>query len=171
MVIFLPSFFVSLPPSSSYFFFRFGRGEYLETQRMVQSLSHLVSWCYLRYIFHSFIFSSFFFNLLYRMISFDIPPSLDHSSSSSPFEIRYRRLFSLLSLHHPWIQIPTRMRCVSRVEITKRVKEIIEEGGEGIMLHKPASPYVHGRSSLLVKLKVRMIMPKQQKLIIFIIVY
>lgn len=31
---------------------------------------------------------------------------------------------------------------------------MIQEGGEGVILQSPDSPYLHGRSSFLIKLKV-----------------
>ena len=47
-----------------------------------------------------------------------------------------------------------RMACVSAAHLDEMVKEVIEKEGEGIIAQRTASPYEHGRTAALIKLKV-----------------
>lgn len=46
------------------------------------------------------------------------------------------------------------MKCTSRPQLSQMLQAIIDYSGEGVMLRKPFSVYEHGRSNLLLKLKV-----------------
>ena len=43
---------------------------------------------------------------------------------------------------------------MSAAHLDEMVKEVIEEEGEGIIAQRTASPYEHGRTAALIKLKV-----------------
>ena len=47
------------------------------------------------------------------------------------------------------------MKCVNRFHLSKQIKNILEDGGEGAILQKVASKYERGRSTDLLKLKVQ----------------
>jgi ATP-dependent DNA ligase len=46
------------------------------------------------------------------------------------------------------------MLCEDKVPLKKMLEQLIEEGGEGVILRKPYSLYIPGRSDSLIKLKV-----------------
>lgn len=48
----------------------------------------------------------------------------------------------------------SRAKATREKEVKRGLEEIIKDGGEGIVLRRPRSAYVQGRSELLVKLKV-----------------
>jgi hypothetical protein len=60
---------------------------------------------------------------------------------------------TVLSLEFVKIAAP-RFLCNTHRVLALSLKHVVEEGGEGIILRKPQSLYVPGRSDLLVKLKV-----------------
>ena len=52
--------------------------------------------------------------------------------------------------------IPTmRMWCETKKHLTTATQSIIDSAGEGVVLRKPFSEYIPGRSNLLVKFKVK----------------
>ena len=46
------------------------------------------------------------------------------------------------------------MWCVRAKQLNQMLDDIIKDGGEGVIVRKPLSPYERGRSELLWKLKV-----------------
>lgn len=52
--------------------------------------------------------------------------------------------------------IAPRLQCPSKIMVNNFLKEMISQGGEGLMMRKCNSLYEHGRSSNLLKLKVKM---------------
>ena len=54
-----------------------------------------------------------------------------------------------------FLYTPTsRLLCVDSLHLKSAAKSVMNAGGEGIILRKPRSPYVGGRSSYLFKFKV-----------------
>lgn len=49
--------------------------------------------------------------------------------------------------------IPARQKCTNISQLTDALKGMTSEGGEGVILQLQDSPYEHGRSSKLIKLK------------------
>ena len=47
-----------------------------------------------------------------------------------------------------------RLMCNQRKVLRKLIQHIISDGGEGVILRRPRSIYLHGRSDSLIKLKV-----------------
>eukprot|EP00026_Physarum_polycephalum_P002957 Phypoly_transcript_02966.p1 GENE.Phypoly_transcript_02966~~Phypoly_transcript_02966.p1 ORF type:complete len:695 (+),score=87.59 Phypoly_transcript_02966:171-2087(+) len=103
-----------------------GRGNYLESQRIV---GEHANWCH------------------FRLIFFDSPSP---GKPQIEFEKRYA---SLLPLRNHFSIIAARTKCQTPNLLRYWVKNIIDDGGEGVILRKPRSFYSHGRSTNLVKLK------------------
>ena len=112
------------------------------------------------------------------MISFDVPSTLFRGK---PFEARYRHLLRVLSPEHPFSVCPplrffpnktfidcfciillsifnkvvsARVMCVSAMHQQAFSQSIIDDEGEGVILRRCGSLYLHGRSRALIKLKV-----------------
>lgn len=47
------------------------------------------------------------------------------------------------------------MLCYSQEHLIYNADEIVSDDGEGLMLRMPQSPYVNGRTDLLIKIKVK----------------
>eukprot|EP00026_Physarum_polycephalum_P001892 Phypoly_transcript_01895.p1 GENE.Phypoly_transcript_01895~~Phypoly_transcript_01895.p1 ORF type:complete len:897 (+),score=113.58 Phypoly_transcript_01895:334-3024(+) len=88
-----------------------------------------------------------------RVNAFDSPsPAL----RNLPFENRYCSLLNGTNNtadQHPFIIVAHRVLCISKRHLNSTLKQIISDGGEGVILRVPTSPYFSGRSKLLVKLK------------------
>ena len=54
---------------------------------------------------------------------------------------------------HPFIDVVHHISCKGRDHLEEYFNTIIQNGGEGVMLRANMSKYVHGRSSLLYKMK------------------
>jgi ATP-dependent DNA ligase len=103
------------------------------------------------------------------MVTFDIA-SLDLQEAY--FEDRYRILLSVVRPDHAFLVIITfenlsqnctsnqyqivvsRAFCSTKQHLTLALQSQIDNGGEGVILRKPGSFYTHGRTALLLKLKV-----------------
>lgn len=102
------------------------------------------------------------------MVIFDAPAM---ELQQCTFEHRYQNIIVESPSSHPvtvsWIDyikapyfidrikvIAPRVKCVSEKQLIAYSKEILEHGGEGVILRKPKSTYEHGRSSSLIKYKV-----------------
>eukprot|EP00026_Physarum_polycephalum_P002865 Phypoly_transcript_02874.p1 GENE.Phypoly_transcript_02874~~Phypoly_transcript_02874.p1 ORF type:complete len:846 (+),score=138.45 Phypoly_transcript_02874:54-2591(+) len=87
---------------------------------------------------------------LIRFVAFDNPsPRMHHK----PFEKRYSTLMQTVRVDHPFVVIAQRSMCTNGKQLIKVTQELIELGGEGVILRKPGSFYVRGRSKNLVKFK------------------
>lgn len=53
----------------------------------------------------------------------------------------------------PWLREIEQFRVVDRDSLKKRMKEVVNAGGEGLMLHRADAPYETGRSDTLLKMK------------------
>lgn len=103
------------------------------------------------------------------MIAFD---DASPQFESHVFELRFNSLLSSIHLRHPFIvsfyflfffkqndcwrkyTIAPHKRCTTRKQLNNEIKEIIEKGGEGVILRKPKTVYERGKSHSLLKLKV-----------------
>eukprot|EP00026_Physarum_polycephalum_P002214 Phypoly_transcript_02219.p1 GENE.Phypoly_transcript_02219~~Phypoly_transcript_02219.p1 ORF type:complete len:905 (+),score=113.90 Phypoly_transcript_02219:198-2912(+) len=106
----------------------FGRGMFSLAQKYIVSSSTL---------FHCFM----------RIIAFDIPPSM------APFEKRYQLLALVIPVNHPFMVMAFRFFCAHQKQLVFFIKNIISNGGEGLILNKPNSFYEHGKAQSLIKLK------------------
>jgi DNA ligase-1 len=83
-----------------------------------------------------------------KYVVFDAP------EAGGQFEQRLALLRDVIprqALPHPWVLDQT--RCVNDQHLQQQLHRVESLGGEGLMLRQPASPYVAGRSSTLLKVK------------------
>eukprot|EP00026_Physarum_polycephalum_P003756 Phypoly_transcript_03770.p1 GENE.Phypoly_transcript_03770~~Phypoly_transcript_03770.p1 ORF type:complete len:759 (+),score=109.95 Phypoly_transcript_03770:66-2279(+) len=85
-----------------------------------------------------------------RVLTFDVPPA---EAINMPFEKRFRFLLKLIPLFHAFITAASRILCKNQKQLTLAIREITQDGGEGVILRKPQSLYENGRSPYLLKLK------------------
>lgn len=111
----------------------FGRGLFLECQKLIRSPMDMVNWPFL------------------RVIGFDEPVA--SHGPNFPYEERYSHLIDSIPGDHQFIVLSPRVLCENRHFLAKSSKNIIGDGGEGIILRQPGSLYEHGRSTQLIKLK------------------
>lgn len=82
-----------------------------------------------------------------RYMIFDLP------SVAKPFADRLAILQELIPLDSTTIKLIPHYKLHSHSELQQQLKDITEQGGEGLMLHKSSAFYRSGRSSDLLKLK------------------
>eukprot|EP00026_Physarum_polycephalum_P004881 Phypoly_transcript_04905.p1 GENE.Phypoly_transcript_04905~~Phypoly_transcript_04905.p1 ORF type:complete len:657 (+),score=93.00 Phypoly_transcript_04905:87-2057(+) len=87
---------------------------------------------------------------LSRFIAFDIPSG---TLRNKQFERRYAVLMHHIPSHHPVLVVPGRISCCSKDFLVSLLHEVLENGGEGVILYKFSSKYESGRSTLLYKIK------------------
>jgi DNA ligase-1 len=85
-----------------------------------------------------------------RYLVFDAP------EASGEFEERQKELLELVGARHDGIyaSVLEQVRCTSTEDLRERLAQVVALGGEGLMLRQPFSPYVSGRSSTLLKVKI-----------------
>lgn len=70
------------------------------------------------------------------------------------FKTRYAELLKIKKNSRvPWIFVIPQFYLKDKTELNNKLQEIVDSGGEGLMLHLAAAPYVTGRSDYLLKLK------------------
>lgn len=85
-----------------------------------------------------------------KFMVFDIP-----SIHSSPFEARQNKMNEIIrETKCDHVVAVNQTLCASKDHMLSMLKEVLKGGGEGLMLRKPKSPYVFGRSDTLLKVKV-----------------
>jgi len=83
-----------------------------------------------------------------RYMIFELP------GADGRFAERARLLASVVaSADVPWLTAVEQRRVGDREALTRWLAEVIDGGGEGLMLHRADAPYVTGRSDVLLKLK------------------
>lgn len=83
-----------------------------------------------------------------RYMLFELP------GAPGPFEWRARELARLAATAAvPWLQAVDQQVVPDRGALMRRLDSVIEQGGEGLMLHRADAPSVTGRSQALLKLK------------------
>eukprot|EP00026_Physarum_polycephalum_P003023 Phypoly_transcript_03032.p1 GENE.Phypoly_transcript_03032~~Phypoly_transcript_03032.p1 ORF type:complete len:830 (+),score=97.20 Phypoly_transcript_03032:47-2536(+) len=109
----------------------FGRGTFTHSQTLLNADPHGKTWEYLRFLV------------------FDNPSPL---TRNHPFENRYASLCAIPPDSSLAILV-ARILCTDSEFLADQVQNIIDEGGEGIILRKAESPYVKGISPYLLKIK------------------
>eukprot|EP00026_Physarum_polycephalum_P001040 Phypoly_transcript_01041.p1 GENE.Phypoly_transcript_01041~~Phypoly_transcript_01041.p1 ORF type:complete len:1163 (+),score=140.56 Phypoly_transcript_01041:229-3717(+) len=134
LVLVLPDIFYAHFPPKVYLDAEiwYGRGQFPEAQRFIQSIAYPLNLDSL------------------RIVAFDQPAP---DQQKLPFEKRYGALLLGTPNHHSFVIIATRLICTARKLLSHSLKDIILDGGEGLILRKPKSLYVPGRSDDLFKLK------------------
>jgi DNA ligase-1 len=83
-----------------------------------------------------------------RYMVFDAP------AVPGPFETRIAAVEGWLNaMDSQRVQLVPQTRCTGRDHLARRLTAVVQQGGEGLMLRAPASPYESGRSGYLRKLK------------------
>ena len=83
-----------------------------------------------------------------RFMVFDLP------AHGGTFDARISALQQLLhTLAVPWVQMVAQTRVADHAALMARLRDTVQEGGEGLMLHRGASLYRGVRSDDLLKLK------------------
>lgn len=86
--------------------------------------------------------------LTYRI--FDLPGQV------GSFAERTNRMAPLLAaVGVPWLQAVTQARGSDRAALQRQLKHVVDDGGEGLVLHDAAAPWQAGRSDALRKLKLQ----------------
>jgi len=105
------------------------------------------------------IYNNRIWNVL-RFIVFDnpSPSTLIEENRTTVFEIRYTTLYNSIDKVHPFITIAPRMVCKGKVHMKTHFDDVVSSRvggeGEGVILRKPLSAYVNGRSDSLLKFKI-----------------
>jgi DNA ligase-1 len=85
-----------------------------------------------------------------RYMVFDLP------HDSRPFAQRATHLADLLAaIAQPWLQAVAQTTVSDAVALQNRLKEVVAEGGEGLVLHRADALWTPGRSEALRKLKAQ----------------
>lgn len=83
----------------------------------------------------------------WRRVSYRV---FEMPAAEGTFEQRAERLKTLVSD----VVVPVeQQRLKSNAELRARLKQVVDAGGEGLMLHRADAPVISGRSDLLLKLK------------------
>eukprot|EP00026_Physarum_polycephalum_P001926 Phypoly_transcript_01929.p1 GENE.Phypoly_transcript_01929~~Phypoly_transcript_01929.p1 ORF type:complete len:592 (+),score=74.28 Phypoly_transcript_01929:633-2408(+) len=131
---------ISLPKSISTYFpcifldaeIWFGRERFKESQQVVSHEMDIPDWSFL------------------RILAFDKP---DFLTQNLKFERRYTIVLSCVPCEHPFVTVASRVLCTSKYQLAHNLEEVLQNQGEGLVLRKPGSAYVAGRSYFLLKLK------------------
>lgn len=85
-----------------------------------------------------------------RYMIFELP------DGAGSFSERSERLGAIIDGSGiPWLRRVEQFRVADHQALMKKMDEIVRAGGEGLMLHRAAAPYVTGRGDDLLKLKPR----------------
>eukprot|EP00026_Physarum_polycephalum_P001044 Phypoly_transcript_01045.p1 GENE.Phypoly_transcript_01045~~Phypoly_transcript_01045.p1 ORF type:complete len:1215 (-),score=190.78 Phypoly_transcript_01045:36-3680(-) len=109
-----------------------GRGLFLESHTLLQGPFERADWS------------------LSRVICFD---EASKQMMAQPFERRYSRILMHFHPEHPTLIIASRFLCKTAQVLARSLQQVVDEGGEGIILRKPQSIYYPGRTTSLIKLK------------------
>ncbi|WP_227815608.1 DNA ligase [Nitrogeniibacter aestuarii] len=83
-----------------------------------------------------------------RYMIFELP------GGKGDFANRAQRIKALVAeTNLPWLQAVEQRRVPDRARLEAWLAEVIDTGGEGLMLHRADAPYLTGRSDALLKLK------------------
>jgi DNA ligase 1 len=83
-----------------------------------------------------------------RFLVFDAP------AHDGPFEERINLVKLIMSMNNPpFAQAHEHELCLGNDHLEKMLADVEAQGGEGLMLRRPGSPYEAGRSSTLLKVK------------------
>ncbi|MBL8397006.1 MAG: DNA ligase [Candidatus Accumulibacter sp.] len=83
-----------------------------------------------------------------RYLIFEMP------QAPGTFRQRLRAMHERVAqLALPWLQVVEQFSVASRQELDDKLRQIVRDGGEGLMLHRADALYTTGRSEVLLKLK------------------
>ena len=76
-------------------------------------------------------------------------------NASGTFQVRYKEILQIVkqaNLKH--LKAVKQYRVKNEAELNRKLKQVVANGGEGLMLHRADAEYVTGRSDVLLKLKL-----------------
>lgn len=86
-------------------------------------------------------------NITYQI--FELP------NATGTFEARAKRIVYIIKKTNlPHLKAVAQFRVKNEAELNKKLKSIVANGGEGLMLHRADAAYITGRSDALLKLKL-----------------
>ena len=89
-----------------------------------------------------------------KFMIFDLPGHTGVFDERLIFDERLKRLKEIVAdINSPHIQLVEQFKVSSHKVLMKKLDDIVEQGGEGLMLHLGSSLYKNGRSDDLLKLK------------------
>jgi DNA ligase 1 len=75
-------------------------------------------------------------------------------NAEGTFEARAKRIVELVKKANlPHLKAVTQYRVKDEAELDKKLKKMVKNGGEGLMLHRADAEYITGRNAALIKLK------------------
>ena len=79
---------------------------------------------------------------------FELPDAL------GTFEVRAKRIVEIVKKANlPHLKAVAQFRVKDEAELNSRLKQMVKNGGEGLMLHRADAAYITGRNAALIKLK------------------
>src|SRR5690242_11191863 len=84
----------------------------------------------------------------FHYMVFDLP------KQPGDFEERYSMLQHVVPKNHPFVSVAPGIRCQHIEHLQEFTRNIIDSGGEGVILRKPHTLYKGGRSDTFLKFKV-----------------
>lgn len=83
-----------------------------------------------------------------RYMIFELP------GAPGDFSARIARMARVVDVANvPWLAVVPQRRVADRAALANWLAEVVDGGGEGLMLHRADAPYLTGRSDALLKLK------------------
>lgn len=75
-------------------------------------------------------------------------------NAEGTFEVRAKRIVEIIKQANvTHLKAVSQFRVKDEAELKKRLKQVVAQGGEGLMLHRADASYIAGRSDVLLKLK------------------
>lgn len=75
-------------------------------------------------------------------------------NATGSFEARAKRIVEIVKQSNiPHLKAVVQFRVKDEIELKKRLKQVVSNGGEGLMLHRADAEYITGRNAALIKLK------------------
>jgi DNA ligase-1 len=88
----------------------------------------------------------------WRGISYQI---FELPNATGTYETRAKRIVDIVKKANlPQLKAVAQFRVKNEAELNKKLKNIVANGGEGLMLHRADAEYITGRSDVLLKLKL-----------------
>lgn len=84
-----------------------------------------------------------------RYMVFDLPGD---SGTFGERVVRMRAMAVAVARKAPWLQVVEQFRVRDRAELAARLKKVVADGGEGLMLHRADARWEAGRSDAVLKL-------------------
>ena len=76
-------------------------------------------------------------------------------NAKGSFKARVKRIAEIVKLANtPYLKAVAQFHVKNEAELNKKLKQVVANGGEGLMLHRADAEYITGRSNVLLKLKL-----------------